>query len=94
MDYLNFFCFLTNVGPHLAIHFLNRDMKITVLKNTSSNGDRSSGWFSDAGDCDSYAAQPFGNGILNIAFDVAATAITGGSYSVVLIAACAVKSYK
>ncbi len=83
-----------DLDGNLAIHFLTKDMKITVLENASSNGARSSGWFSDAGDCVSDAAQPFGNGILNIAFDVAATAITGGWYPVVLIAACAVKSYK
>jgi hypothetical protein len=78
-----------NLGQHLT----TVGRKIISHKVPNIEGLRTSkSWFGSTGDCVSEAAQPFSNGILNIVFDIAATAVTYGWYPVVLVAACGIRS--
>ncbi len=82
---------LYDMDGNLRIYFTSTNSEVVFHDVPTVNG-RTVGWFSDTGDCISDAAQPFDNGLLNLAFDYAATAVTGGWYPAVLVAACSIIS--
>lgn len=61
------------------------------VRSSGSSAARTSDWWGRTGDCVSTLTQPFGNGIYNVLFDLAATYVTYGWYIPVVLAACAIR---
>ncbi len=80
---------LYDMEGNLRVYFTTTHSEIMFHDVPAVNG-RVTGWFSDTGDCISSVAQPFSNGLLNLAFDAAATYATDGAYPFVLAAACGI----
>ncbi len=82
-----------DLDGNLRVDFITSG-KIITFKEVPifPNGKVAASWWSDTGDCVSTVAQPFKNGVLNVIFDVAASAVTEGWYPVILVAACAIRS--